>query len=166
MKLEQLPSNPEELRLAGTFYDFAPDPLFAYWTQPALLTEWWPREAEVTPGVGGGYVFSWPHINKTLRGTYSVYDPGRALTFTWQWDDEPPREPPITVALSFAPLATSPGTLLTLAQGPHPDTDAGRELLASHLEGWEYFLDKLSRQAPAPDWTGNVDRELGDGEER
>lgn len=162
MTIEQLPSNPEELRLAATFYDFPPAQLFAYWTQPPLLTQWWPRVAQVRPGVG--YVFTWPEIYKTLRGTYEVYEPGRALTFTWQWDDEPPHQPPITVALTFAPLATSPGTLLTLTQGPHPDTPAGHELRASHLEGWEYFLGKLSRLAPAADWTGSLDRQLDDEE--
>lgn len=73
------------------------------------------------------------------------------------------RQLPITVALTFAPLATSPGTLLTLTQGAHPDTSAGRKLRASHLEGWEYFLDKLARLAPAADWTGSIDREWGDG---
>jgi uncharacterized protein YndB with AHSA1/START domain len=164
MNLEQLPSPPGELRLRGTFYDFTPEQLFAFWTQPALLKQWWPREAQVTPGVGGGYVLSWPHISKTLRGTYNVYDPGHALAFTWQWDDEPQRQPPITVALAFAPLDTSPGTVITLTQGPHPDTPEGQQLRASHLEGWEYFLDKLSRLAPAGDWTGNVDRELDKGE--
>ncbi len=151
MNLEQLPADFGELRLRGMFYDFTPDQLFAFWTQPALLKQWWPREAQVTPGVGGGYVFSWPDISKTLRGAYSVYDPGHALTFTWQWDDEPPRLPPITVSLSFAPLATSLGAVLTLTQGRHPDTLEGQQLRASHLEGWEYFLDKLSRLAPAAD---------------
>jgi uncharacterized protein YndB with AHSA1/START domain len=163
MAIEQVPSPASELRLAGDFYDFSPDRLFAYWTRPDLLTQWWPRRAEVTPGVGGGYVFAFPEIHKTLRGTYTAFAPGRALAFTWAWDDEAPRDPPITVALSFAPLPTSRGTRLMLIQGEYADTPAGQALRQSHLDGWEYFLGKLARLSPATDWTGGIDRGLDEG---
>jgi uncharacterized protein YndB with AHSA1/START domain len=160
MTIEQLPSPDTELRLAGDFYDFSPERLFAYWTRPDLAPQWWPTLAEVTPGVGGGYVFSFPKIPKTLRGGYTVFEPGRALSFTWAWDGDPPHEPPITVALTFAPLATSHGTRLTLMQGPYAETPADQELRQSHLEGWQYFLGRLQRLSPAADWTGGMDREL------
>ncbi len=137
MTIQQVPSGKTELRLAGDFYDFSPDRLFAYWTRPDLATQWWPTQAEVTPGVGGGYAFSFPAISKTLRGTYSLFDPGRALAFTWQWDGDPPRQPPLSVSLTFTPLATSRGTALTLTQAPYAETPADQELRASHLEGWQ-----------------------------
>lgn len=163
MTIEQLPSPENELRLAGDFDDFSPDRLFAYWTRPDLATQWWPRQAEVTPGVGGGYVFAFPAIHKTLRGRYTVYEPGRALAFTWQWDDDPPHEPPITVSLTFTPLPAGRGTRLSLVQGPYAATPADQALRASHHEGWEYFLGKLQRLSPARDWTGSIDRELDEG---
>ncbi len=160
LAIEQLPSPNTELRLAGDFYDFSPQRLFAYWTRPDLATQWWPRQAEVTPGVGGGYVFAFPTISKTLRGRYTVFEPGRALTFTWAWDDDPPREPPLIVSISFAPLPTSHGARLTLTHGQYADTPADQALRQSHLEGWEYFLGRLQRLSPASDWTGGIDREL------
>ncbi len=160
MAIQQLPSSESELRLAADFYDFSPERLFAYWTRPDLVTQWWPRQAEVAPGASGGYVFTFPEIHKTLRGRYTVFAPGRALTFTWAWDDDPPREPPIVVALTFTPLPTSRGTRLTLVQGPYAATPADQALRASHLEGWQYFLGRLQRLSPAADWTGGIDREL------
>jgi len=160
MTIQQLPSPNTELRLAADFYDFSPDRLFAYWTRPDLATQWWPSQAEVTPGVGGGYVFTFPTIHKTLRGRYILFDPGRALAFTWQWDDDPPRQPPLSVSLTFTPLATSRGTALTLTQAPYAETLADQELRASHLDGWQYFLGRLQRLSPAADWTGGIDREL------
>jgi uncharacterized protein YndB with AHSA1/START domain len=163
MAIQQLPSGNDELILAGDFLDFSPRRLFDYWTRPDLLTQWWPRQAEVRPGVGGGYVFSWPERQQTLRGSYTVFDPGRALTFTWQWDHEPPHIPPIAVALSFTPLHRTQGTALRLVQVPYADTPSDQETRNEHhLEGWTYFLAKLQRLSPAGDWTGSIDRELDD----
>jgi uncharacterized protein YndB with AHSA1/START domain len=156
MSVNQLPSGGDQLILSGDFLDFSPDLLFAYWTRPDLLTQWWPRVAEVTPSVGGGYVFSWPDRNQTLRGAYTTFEPGRALTFSWQWDFEPRRDPPILVSLAFSPLARTEGTALRLVQGHYADTPGDREMRAGHLEGWTFFLAKLQRLAPPRDWTRSV----------
>jgi uncharacterized protein YndB with AHSA1/START domain len=161
MTVQQLPSGEDQLVLAAEF-DFAPGALFEYWTRPEMLTEWWPRQATVQPGAGGSYVFSWPDRNQTLRGNYSVFEPGRALTFTWQWDHEPPHAPPITVALTFSPLQRAEGSSLRLVQGPYADTPGDRAMRQGHLDGWTYFLGKLQRLAPAADWTGGIDRARDD----
>jgi uncharacterized protein YndB with AHSA1/START domain len=163
MAIQQLPSGADELILAGDFLDFSPRRLFDYWTRPDLLMQWWPRTAEVRPGVGGGYVFSWPERQQTLRGSYTVFDPGRALTFTWQWEHEPPHVPPIAVSLTYTPLPRGDGTALRLVQGLYDSTSGDQEMRSGHLEGWRYFLAKLQRLSPARDWTGGIDRELDDG---
>lgn len=56
-----LPTAPDHVELVGDFPQFSPAHLFEYWTQPALLTLWWPPEAEVEPQVGGAYHLTWPN---------------------------------------------------------------------------------------------------------
>jgi uncharacterized protein YndB with AHSA1/START domain len=155
MTVQQVPSGDDKLVMQGDFPEFPPSLLFAYWVRPDLLRQWWPREAEVEPGVGGAYSFTWPEQGRRLHGGYITFDPGKALAFTWIWDHETPREPPLTVALAFTPQQDS--TRLTLTQGAYRDTPEDRSERAGHLEGWTYFLQKLQSLAPADDWTRHLD---------
>src|SRR5262249_30583798 len=129
---------------------------------PDLLAQWWPRVAQVTPGVGGGYAFSWPDLGQTLRGSYTAFAPGRALALTWQGDHEARREPPLTVPPALAPLARAQRTALRPARGQYADSPGERETRAGHLQGWLYFLAKLQRLAPARDWTRGVPGDEGE----
>lgn len=157
MTVHQAPSSEDKLIIQGDFAEFPPDLLFAFWTRPDLLRQWWPQEAQVEPRVGGTYSFTWPEQGRRLHGSYTVFDPGVALEFTWKWDSQPPSQPSLSVHLEFSPL--SDGTRLTLVQGPYADTPEDHQERASHLEGWTYFLQKLQSLAPADDWT----RRLNDG---
>jgi uncharacterized protein YndB with AHSA1/START domain len=125
-------------------YPVAPPPtLFAYWTQPALLTSWWPRAAEIDPRVGGAYHLSWPQMNWHLRGRYTEFVPGDQLAFTWNWDHLPNDAVDRIVAIDFAPLGVS-GTALTLTHGPYALTAADQALrIDDHLAGWNHFLARL-----------------------
>lgn len=157
MQIQQLASNDDELALAADFRGFPPDLLFGYWIRPDLLRQWWPRQAEVTPGVGGTYHFWWPEQNDHLRGQYTVFDPGKQLTCTWRWDHDAPETPTFTLAVTFAALPSDDGARLTLRQGAYPATAEGAAIRKGHLEGWTYFLAKLDTLAPADDWTRGAD---------
>jgi uncharacterized protein YndB with AHSA1/START domain len=142
MTVHQVPSGEDKLVMQGDFPEAPPDLLFAYWVRPDLLRQWWPREAEVEPGIGGTYSMAWPEQGRRLHGSYITFDPGKSLVFTWSWDAETSAEPPMTVALEFT--AQQDGTHLTLIQGPYGDTAEDQRERAGHLEGWTYFLQKLS----------------------
>ena len=130
----------ERLVLRATFPTASPDAVFDAWTQPGLLQRWWAQRAELDPRPGGAYHLAFPQGGWHLRGRYTAVDPGRRLAFTWTWDHDPDLTQ--EVAVDLAPLADG-GTALTLAHGPYADTDHGRDLRQSHLDGWRHFLGRL-----------------------
>jgi uncharacterized protein YndB with AHSA1/START domain len=141
--MHQLPSGSNLLILQGDFPAFEPAELFDYWTAQSLITQWWPKEAEIKPGVGGNYCFSWPEMGWILQGQYKEWEPGSRLVFTWKWNHEPVETEPLDVSVDFDP-AIEGGTLLTITQGPYDDTVGMQESRQGHLEGWIHFCMRLA----------------------
>lgn len=117
-----------------------PEALFRYWIDLALLTQWWPEEAEVDPREGGSYVFSWPKMDWRLRGVYTAFEPGRRLTFTWKWDHEPDT-PARHVDVALAP--SGGGASMTISHGPYSQSETDQKDREGHLEGWQFFCGRL-----------------------
>jgi uncharacterized protein YndB with AHSA1/START domain len=141
MRVIELPTPPTTLRVRIEYPTLTPADVYARWTVPELLCQWWSQTAESEAQVGGAYSLSWPAIGRRLYGEYLAVVPNRELRFTWNWAHEP--EDKRTVAVWFAPLTPS-GTTLTLEQGPYaetPDDQEGRN--ENHLAGWRYFLPRL-----------------------
>jgi uncharacterized protein YndB with AHSA1/START domain len=139
----QVPSSPETLIVSGPFLTLSPQAMFDAWTQPELLTRWWPQVAEVDLRPGGEYHFSWPSMDWHLRGSYTVVEPPHRLAFTWNWDHED--APERTVVMHFAPLPEG-GTRLTLRHGTYTAEDT--EEREGHLSGWLHFLGRLYLLSP------------------
>ncbi|MEP6775503.1 MAG: SRPBCC domain-containing protein [Chloroflexota bacterium] len=137
----QQESGPELLTLTSFYPDVSPRHLFAYWTQPALLQQWWPPEAEVNVRPGGAYCLSWPTRKWNLRGIYNVVEPGQRLTFTWKWGHEPDA-PVREVAVAFEPVGDV-GTQVTVTHGTYTNSSKDQDERDGHLEGWVYFLTRL-----------------------
>jgi uncharacterized protein YndB with AHSA1/START domain len=137
----QAPSGPETLVVEAIIPGCGPERLFAYWTVPALLTTWWPREAEIEPRVGGAYHLRWPSMQWHLFGEYVALAPGKTLAFTWRWEHEP-QAPTRTVEVDFT-LMPSGGTVVTVRHGPYADGPAEAEARAGNVEGWLHFLGRL-----------------------
>lgn len=135
----QLPTTSDTLTVAAMYERTSPDELFAYWTDPALLTQWWPKQAETDPRPGGAYHLTWPKMDWHLRGEYTATEPGRHLAFTWRWDHEPDK-PTRTVDVLFEPVGDL-GTQLIVTHGTYAHSD--RDERDGHLEGWTYFLTRL-----------------------
>jgi uncharacterized protein YndB with AHSA1/START domain len=142
--VDELPSSPDTLVVTAHFSGFSPRSLFSHWVDPTLLTRWWPQKAEIDARQGGSYHLSWPGMNWHLRGTYTAFDPGRQLAFTWRFDHESER-PQEEVVITLD--ADGDGADLLLTHGPYPDTEEGREARRGHLQGWEHFLPKLQALA-------------------
>jgi uncharacterized protein YndB with AHSA1/START domain len=160
MAIRDVSASDAELTLTSDFLDFTALGLFAYWTRPDLLRQWWPPQAEVEPRAGGAYHYWWPERNDHLRGIFTAFEPGRKLAFTWRWDHEPPEVPTRTVTIIFSPDSRDDERVtLNLRHEPYGDTPEEQDARKSHLEGWMYFLGKLQSFSPAADWTGAYDRD-------
>lgn len=87
--MTEVPSPPDVAVLVGEFRGLTPEDLFAWLTEPAKLTQWWPEVAEVDLRAGGAYRLLWPaHPDWTIQGEYTAADAPRHLGFTWRGDPE------------------------------------------------------------------------------
>jgi uncharacterized protein YndB with AHSA1/START domain len=125
------------------------DRVYAAWTDPAQLREWFGPENVQTRSlvaetrVGGK--FRWDLINSedeemTVRGEYRELEPNRKIVFTWQFvhdEDWEQRDSVVTVELSDCDGGTE--VRLTHEQLP---TKESRD---RHTEGWKSVLDKLEK---------------------
>src|SRR5580704_9789881 len=73
------------------------DRVYAAWTDPAQLKEWWGPEGvrtrKMTADVRVGGEYRWELINQegeemTVHGEYRELVTGKRVVFTWQWDDD------------------------------------------------------------------------------
>ena len=125
------------------------DQVYAAWTDPAQLRQWFGPEKVQTRNliadarVGGK--FRWDLTNSegekmTCLGEYRELQPGKKIVFTWQWDDDEDWEnhtSVVTVELSDR----DNGTELRLIHEQLPN-EASRD---GHTEGWNSALDKLEK---------------------
>jgi uncharacterized protein YndB with AHSA1/START domain len=125
--------------------DASPATVWAFWTDPQRLTEWWAQSAEVEPQPGGLYrvVMANGHIS---RGEFVELDPFNRLVFTFGWEQEPfagaLRPGSTTVEVSLRPEAG--GTDLVLRH-TLPVTHA-----EDHRKGWAGLVgDRLVAAAAA-----------------
>ncbi len=123
--------------------------VYAAWTDPAQLKEWWGPESVRTRNfaadvrVGGKY--RWDLINQedeemSVFGEYRELVPGKKIVFTWKWDDDDVwenRNSVVTVELFDA----AGGTELHLRHEQLPSTESRDR----HNEGWNSVLDRLEK---------------------
>ena len=123
------------------------DHVYAAWTDPAQLKQWFGPENVLTneliadARVGGK--FRWDLTNAegekmTCRGEYRELDPGKKIVFTWQWDDDKDWENhPSIVTVELSDRAGGTELRLRHQQLPNEESRDG------HTEGWNSALDKL-----------------------
>jgi uncharacterized protein YndB with AHSA1/START domain len=127
-----------------------PERLFAAWTEPALLAQWWgPRgvvcpAAEIDLRVGGSYRIAnqFPD-GKVLwiAGMFEVVEPPHRLAYTWKLESLNATTERVTVC--FEPHGASTEVIVTHERIPD---DAAR---TSHELGWAGCLDSLQSFADA-----------------
>ncbi|HEX2622529.1 MAG TPA: SRPBCC domain-containing protein [Phototrophicaceae bacterium] len=140
--VQQLPTDVTLVQFEVLYPDVTPQQLFNWWLDPEKLCKWWSQEAETQPETGGSYRLYWKSLNVTLRGVYTVFEPGQRLNFTWKWDHETDRpERLVQIILN----AENDGTRLLLTHGIYTPGDT--EERQEHQEGWAYFLDNLAKHA-------------------
>ena len=152
-----VPSPPFRLVIEAECPAADPNRVWAWWTQPPLLTRWWPEVAEVDLRPGGRYHLSWLERKWDLRGEYRTVDEPHRLVFTWTWDHDPGTR--MSVDVGFGEQAPG-GTRLEVQHGPYTSSSEDQELRESHREGWLHFLTRLQQALAAeplkPASTGSV----------
>jgi uncharacterized protein YndB with AHSA1/START domain len=131
------------------FINAPPDRVYAAWTDPAQLKQWFGPENVETHDfvadvrVGGKY--RWDLSNAegekmTAFGEYRELEPGRKIVFTWQWDDDETWENHISV-VTVELSDHDGGTELRLIHEQLPNM-ASRD---GHTGGWNSALNKLEK---------------------
>jgi uncharacterized protein YndB with AHSA1/START domain len=126
----------------------SPETVFALLTDPSEYVRWKGRAAELDPRAGGRFHVSF--ADSAVRGEYLEVVPNRRVVFTWGWEGPTAVVGPggSTVEIDLQPHGS--GTRLRLVHRGLPATER-----ASHTEGWDYFLPRLTavaegRALPAP----------------
>ncbi|HEY2800630.1 MAG TPA: SRPBCC domain-containing protein [Chthoniobacterales bacterium] len=140
----------QDIRLEIKRFINAPrDRVYAAWTDPAQLKEWFGPEDVQTlifradVRVGGRYRWdlrSPDGEEMTAFGEYRELVPGRKIVFTWKWDDDEnwaAHDSLVMVELSDHDRGTN--VRLTHVQLP------SEESRDRHNEGWNSLLDKLEK---------------------
>jgi uncharacterized protein YndB with AHSA1/START domain len=123
--------------------------VYAAWTDPAQLKEWWGPERVRTRNfiaearVGGKY--RWDLINQddeemSVFGEYRELVPEKKIVFTWKWDDDEVwenRDSIVTVEL----FDHDGGTEVRLTHVQLPSEESRDR----HNEGWNSVLDRLEK---------------------
>ena len=129
------------------FINAPPARVYAAWTDPDQLKQWWGPEGVQTRNftadarIGGKY--RWDLVNQegeemSVFGEYRELVPGKKIVFTWKWDDDEDWETKnsvVTIELSDR----DGGTEVKLTHHKLP-SEASRD---RHTEGWSSVLDRL-----------------------
>lgn len=120
------------------------DEAFALITEPDRLRRWKTVSARVDLRAGGQY--RWTVIpGHVATGTFVEVELGRRIVFGWGWEGSPDLAPDAsTVTITLEPAEG--GTLVRLVHDGLSD-----EQVASHLEGWNHFFERLERAASTGD---------------
>jgi uncharacterized protein YndB with AHSA1/START domain len=125
------------------------DRVYAAWTDPAQLRQWFGPEKVQTRNliadarVGGK--FRWDLTNSegekmTCLGEYRELQPDKKIVFAWQWDDDEDWENHISV-VTVELSDRDDGTELRLTHEQLPN-EQSRD---GHTGGWNSALDKLEK---------------------
>ena len=125
------------------------DRVYAAWTDPAQLKQWFgpenvqTRDLVADARVGGE--FRWDLVNPegeemTIHGEFRELQPGKKVVFTWQWDDDEVWENHISV-VTVELSDRDGGTELRLIHEQLPN-EQSRD---GHNGGWNSALDKLEK---------------------
>jgi uncharacterized protein YndB with AHSA1/START domain len=114
-----------------------PETVFRLLTDPVQYVRWKGKLAELEPRPGGTFRVEFANTKDIAAGKFVEVGPGRRVVFTWGWEGNehiPPGKS--TVEIDLVPEGT--GTRLRLVHRGLPE-----DAIASHAEGWDYFLPRL-----------------------
>lgn len=114
-----------------------PETVFRLLTDPVQYVRWKGKLAELEPRPGGKFRVEFASTKDIVAGRFVEVIPGRRVVFTWGWEgSEVVPAGTSTVEIDLEPEGT--GTRLRLVHRGLPEG-----AIASHAEGWDYFLPRL-----------------------
>jgi uncharacterized protein YndB with AHSA1/START domain len=117
--------------------DASPETVFRLITDPVEYVRWKGRLADLDPRPGGRFRVEFASGKDTAAGKFVEVIPNRRVVFTWGWegnDHVPPGSSTVEIDLE----REGTGTRLRLVHRGLPEG-----AIASHAEGWDYFLPRL-----------------------
>jgi uncharacterized protein YndB with AHSA1/START domain len=115
-----------------------PETVFRLLTDPSEYVRWKGKLAQLEPRAGGTFHVDFMNDKDIVDGKFVEVIPSRRVVFTWGWKDNPVVPPgSSTVEIDLEP--DGQGTRLRLVHRGLPDG-----AIASHAEGWDYFLPRLT----------------------
>jgi uncharacterized protein YndB with AHSA1/START domain len=117
------------------FITATPDEVWHALTDARELTQWFPMDARVSPGVGGSIWLSWGE-GASGEAPITAWEPGRHF----QWTET---RGPVKIAIDFHLTPRGTGTVVRLVQsgfGDGPEWDDEFHMVAG---GWAYFIAHL-----------------------
>lgn len=127
-----------EVRIAAP-----PETVFRFFTDPARLTRWKGRSANVEPHPGGSLVIDFGDGN-VMSGQFVELDPPRRVVFTWGWTEPDHPVPPGSSRVEVTLTPEEGGTVVRLEHSGLPEP-----AVEEHARGWDYFLPRLGGAAEA-----------------
>ena len=118
--------------------DAPPETVFRLLTDPVEYVRWKGRLAELEPRRGGAFRVEFGSAKDIAAGKYVEVVRDRRVVFTWGWEGNE-MVPPGSSTVEIYLKPTGSGTLLRLVHRGLP-----QEAVASHSEGWDYFLPRLT----------------------
>ncbi|MCI0646489.1 MAG: SRPBCC domain-containing protein [Chloroflexi bacterium] len=146
--MDEANSQQGELLFLERTFDALPEQVFAAWTNPRLLEQWWGppgtvvKVAEIDFRVGGRYrlgVQRPGQVTYFVSGIYQNIQPPHKLAFTWRWENADMDIGSSLVTLEFRANGNKTDLRLTHAQL------STKEARIAHSEGWVGILEKLAR---------------------
>jgi uncharacterized protein YndB with AHSA1/START domain len=123
--------------------------VYAAWTDPAQLREWFGpenvRTRSITADLRVGGKYRWDLITQegedwAAFGEYRELVPGKKIVFTWQWDNDEVWENK-TSLVTIELFDRSGGTELRLTHEQLPSAESRDR----HNQGWNSVLDRLEQ---------------------
>ena len=127
-----------------------PETVFRLLTDPSEYVRWKGKIAQLDARPGGTFHVDFMNDKDVVDGKFVELIPSRRLVFTWGWKDSPVVPPgSSTVEIDLEP--DGQGTRLKLVHRGLPEG-----AIASHTEGWDYFLPRLVNVAEGRDVDANA----------
>jgi uncharacterized protein YndB with AHSA1/START domain len=130
----------------------SPEQLFAAWTEPPLLRQWWGPtgatcpSAEVELRVGGRYRIENHFADGRvlwISGAFEVIQPPNRLVYTWQVGELTGGDTPTRVTVCFEPKGHETEVVIV------HERIADEETSQHHAMGWEACLGGLEALFPS-----------------
>jgi uncharacterized protein YndB with AHSA1/START domain len=122
-----------------------PETVFRLLTDGGEYVRWKGESAQLDARPNGVFRVTFPNRTDVVSGRFVEVIPGRRVVFTWGWENNPLVPPGAsTVEIDLEPAGT--GTRLRLVHRGLPP-----EALATHTEGWDFFLPRLTAVAEGGD---------------